>query len=560
MSTEPTATLKRKSSVVVEGLDKAPGRAFLRATGLTDDDMRKPFVGIFDLSSNITPCNMHLRRLAEAARDGVSESGAVPFMFGTITVSDGVSMGHEGMKASLVSREVIADSIETVALAHGLDGLIVVGGCDKNTPGALMAMARVDVPSIYVFGGAIRAGLYKGERVTIQDLMEGIGQHSRGLKSQEELAALEGVVCPGEGACPGMFTANTMASASEAMGMTIPGSVSIPATDHRNEESARTAGAMLYNLIEHDVKPSNILTRQAFENAVAVVLALGGSTNAVLHLLAIAHEARTTLELADFDRLSRKTPYLADLKPGGSYIMEDVDRAGGIPVLLKELLRAGLLHGDVMTVTGRTLEENLAGVEGRPDGEVFYPTSAPRQPSGGLVVLKGNLAPEGAVLKVSATSRLHHEGPARVFDSEREAYSAVIKGDITRGDAVVIRYEGPVGGPGMQEMLYVTGAMVGRGLDDSTMLLTDGRFSGATRGPMVGHVAPEAAVGGPIALLQDGDTIVMDIERRELSVRLPGEELESRRRDWKPRPLQAVGVLGKYAKLVSSASAGAVTT
>ena len=552
--------LKRRSQVVVEGLDKAPGRAFLRATGLTRDDMGKPFVGVFDLTSDITPCNMHLHRLAGAARQGVAEAGAVPFTFGTVTVSDGVSMGHPGMRASLVSREVIADSIETAAIAHGLAGLIVVGGCDKNTPGALMAMARVNVPSIYVFGGAIRGGSYRGETVNIQDLMEAVGEHSRGLKSKAELDELESVVCPGEGACPGMFTANTMASASEAMGMSVPGSVSIPAADPRNLDAARVAGATLFRLLQANVRPRDVITRQSLENAVTLVLAMGGSTNAVLHLLGIAHEAGVPLDLDDFDDLSRRTPYLADLKPAGRHIMEDVDTVGGVPVLLKELLAGGFLHGDAMTATGKTMAKNLDGVHTKPDGQVFYPVSAARQPTGGLVILKGNLAPDGAVMKVSATARVRHEGPARVFDSERDAFSAVVGGRIEAGDTVVIRYEGPVGGPGMQEMLYVTGAMVGRGLDQDTMLLTDGRFSGATRGPMVGHAAPEAAVGGPIALLRDGDVVTMDVERRQLDVRLSEDEIERRRREWKPRPRSEPGVLGKYAKLVSSASRGAVTT
>ena len=561
MTTGPSPDLKLKSRVVTDGPDKAGARAFLRATGLTDEDFEKPFVGIASLSSNITPCNMHLQRLADKAAQGVRDANAVAFTFGVITVSDGVSMGHEGMKASLVSREVIADSIETVAFAEGLDGIIVVGGCDKNTPAALMAMARLNIPSVYVFGGSIQTSTWRGDTINVQDVMEGVGSYYQGTLSLEDLGSLERVACPGEGACPGMFTANTMATVAEAMGMAIPGSVSIPATDRRNDTMAYDAGAVLYGLIEMGIRPRDIMTREAFENAITIVLALGGSTNAVLHLLAMAHEAEVPLELDDFDRLSRRTPYIANLKPGGQFVMADVDRIGGVPMVLKELLDAGLLHGDVMTLTGRTLAENLQGVSELPDGEVIHAVSTPQRPTGGLVVLKGNLAPDGAVIKVAGTDHLRHEGPARLFDSERAAFNAVASGDIVDGDVVVIRYEGPVGGPGMQEMLSVTSAIVGRGLGDTTMLVTDGRFSGATRGPMIGHVSPEAAVGGPIALLQEGDRVVMDVDRRELTVRLSDAELAGRRGAWKPRqPNYERGVLAKYAKLVSSASVGAVTT
>ena len=533
----------------------------LHGVGLSDDDLDKPFIGIADLGSDVTPCNMHLHRVANSAREGVRAAGGVPFTFGTITVSDGVSMGHEGMKASLVSREVIADSIETVCFAERMDAVIAVGGCDKNGPGSLMAMARLNIPALYVYGGSINTGRYQGQTINAQDVMEGVGTYLAGNMSLDQLRGMELVVCPGEGACPGMFTANTMATAAEALGMAVPGSASVPAADSRNMQGARAAGAVLVNALREGIRPRDVMTRRAFENAIVVVLALGGSTNSILHLLAIAHEAEVPLDLEDFDRLSRTTPYIANLKPGGQFVVADVDAVGGMPMALKELLDAGLLHGDVMTMTGKTMAENLSDVTAKPDGNVIHPVSAPRSPTGGLVVLKGNLAPEGSVMKVAGTGHLKHEGPARLFNSENEAFNAVASGEIKPGDSVVIRYEGPVGGPGMQEMLSVTSAIVGKGLGDSVMLLTDGRFSGATRGPMIGHVAPEAAVGGPIALLEEGDILVMDVERRELSVRLSDEELARRRDAWTPRPPNyTTGVLAKYARQVSSASRGAVTT
>ncbi|MBM3947788.1 MAG: dihydroxy-acid dehydratase [SAR202 cluster bacterium] len=561
MTTQVKSKLKLKSSAVTDGPSRAPARAMLRATGLTDDDMNKPFVAVGNLASDITPCNVHLDRIARKAKEGVRAAGAVPFMFGTITVSDGISMGTEGMKASLVSREVIADSIETITFAEGMDGLVIVGACDKNMPGAIMAMARLNIPSIFVYGGAILAGQYRGQDINIQDMYEAVGSYSQKKLTLEELIAMERVACPGEGACSGMFTANTMASAIEAMGMSIPGAASIPAVDPRCEATAAKAGSYLYKLLERDIKPRDIITRESLENAITVVLAMGGSTNSVLHLLAIAHEARVPLSIDDFDRLSRKTPYLTDLRPGGRYVMPDMEKPGGIPTLMKELMKGGLLHGDCMTVTGKTVAENLAGFKGEPDKRAIYPISSPRSPTGGLVILKGNLAPEGCVLKVSGTKHLAHEGPARVFDGERAAFNAVMDGKIKPNDVLILRYEGPKGGPGMQEMLALTGAIMGAGLGDSTLLVTDGRFSGATRGPMIGHVAPEAAVGGPIALVRDGDTIVMNVERRELSVKLPQAELDSRRKQWKaPAPKYERGVLAKYAKLVSSASIGAVTS
>jgi dihydroxy-acid dehydratase len=560
MTTEEKTSLKRKSAAMSEGPDRAPARSMLRAVGLTDDDMDKPFVGVANLASDVTPCNVHLDRLAKKVKEGVWDARSVPFMFGTITVSDGISMGTEGMKASLVSREVIADSIETVCFAESMDGLIVVAACDKNMPGAMMAMARLNIPSLFFYGGAILPGNYHGKDINIQDMYEAVGAYSQSKISLDELLAMERVACPGEGACSGMFTANTMASAIEAMGMSIPGAASVPAVDARNEAIARNAGGVLYGLLESDLKPRDIMTRDAFENAIMVVLAMGGSTNAVLHLLAIAHEAKVPLKIDDFDRLSRQTPYLTDLRPGGQFVMSDVDQAGGVTIVMKELLKAGLLHGDAMTVTGETMAENLEAFEGEPDRRVIYPASAPRSPTGGLVILKGNLAPEGAVMKVAGTKHLSHEGPARVFDGERAAFEAVTSGAINEGDVLVIRYEGPKGGPGMQEMLAVTGAIMGQGLGDSVTLMTDGRFSGATYGPMIGHVAPEAAVGGPIGLLRDGDIIVMDVETRQLNVRVPDAEMADRKRSWRPPPPRyESGVMSKYAKLVSSASVGAVT-
>ncbi|MDP6402421.1 MAG: dihydroxy-acid dehydratase [SAR202 cluster bacterium] len=561
MTTKSKSQLKKKSHVVSDGPDRAAARAMLRAVGLKDEDMDKPFIAVANLASDVTPCNVHLDRLAKKVKEGVRTASGVPFLFGTITVSDGISMGTEGMKASLVSREVIADSIETVTFGESMDGLIVVAACDKNMPGAIMAMARLNIPALFVYGGAILPGNYQGNDINVQDMFEAVGAHSQGKITLDELIAMERVACPGEGACSGMFTANTMASAIEAMGMSIPGAASIPAVDQRNEWLALNAGAVLHNLLERDIKARDIITREALENAITVVLAMGGSTNAVLHLLAIAHEAEVSLEIDDFDRLSRKTPYITDLRPAGRFVMSDVDKAGGVPVVMKELLSAGLLHGDTMTVTGKTLAENLEEFDQKPDSRVIYPVSSPRSPTGGLVILKGNLAPEGAVLKVAGTKHLGHEGPARVFDGERAAFDALTRKEIKDGDVMVIRYEGPRGGPGMQEMLAVTGAIIGQGLGSNTLLLTDGRFSGATHGPMVGHVAPEAAVGGPIALVRDGDTVVMDVDSRKLSVKVSDEELARRRREWKaPPPNYKSGVMAKYAKLVSSSSIGAVTT
>jgi dihydroxy-acid dehydratase len=561
MTTVIKNRLKRKSHVVTDGPDRAPARSMLRAVGLQDEDMDKPFVGIANLASDITPCNVHLDRLARKVKEGVRTANAVPFLFGTITVSDGISMGTEGMKASLVSREVIADSIETVGFGASLDGLIVVGACDKNMPGSLMAMARLNIPSIFLYGGAILPGHYQGKDINIQDMYEAVGAYSKDKLRLSDLLDMERLACPGEGACAGMFTANTMASAIEALGLGLPGAASIPAVAPGLEAVANMAGFALYNLLEKDIKARDILTKKAFENAIRVVLAMGGSTNAVLHLLAVAHEAQVPLTLDDFDRLSRHTPYLTNLRPAGQFVMSDLDRVGGVRVIMKQLLDAGLLHGDALTVTGKTLEENLDGFDRLPDGKIVHSLATPRSPTGGLVILRGNLAPEGAVLKVSGTKHLKHKGNARVFDGERAAFEAVNQGSINAGDVIVIRYEGPKGGPGMQEMLAVTAAVVGQGLGDSVLLLTDGRFSGATHGPMVGHVAPEAAVGGPIALLRDGDTVALDVENRDLSVMLSQDEMATRKQQWQaPPPPYTTGVMGKYARLVSSASLGAVTT
>ena len=561
MVVDTKVDLKRHSRAVSEGPDRAPARSMLRAVGLGDEDMDKPFVAIGNLASDVTPCNVHLDRLAKKVKEGVWAANSVPFMFGTITISDGISMGTEGMKASLVSREVIADSIETVAFGESMDGLIVVAACDKNMPGAMMAMARLNLPSMFFYGGAILPGNYKGEDVNIQDMYEAVGSWSQGKMSLEDLLGMERVACPGEGACAGMFTANTMASAIEALGMSIPGASSIPAVDPRNEDLAARAGEVLYYLLENDIKARDILTREAFENAIRVVLAMGGSTNAVLHLLAIAHEADVDLEIDDFDTLSRTTPYITDLRPGGRFVMSDMDKVGGVPVVMKELLGAGLLHGDAPTITGETIAKNLEAFDAEPDRQVIHPVSAPRKPTGGLAILKGNLAPEGAVMKVAGTSHLAHRGPAKVYDGERAAFDAVARGEIKEGDVLVLRYEGPKGGPGMQEMLAVTGAIMGQGLGDSVLLLTDGRFSGATRGPMIGHVAPEAQVGGPIALVRNGDIINMDVETRDLSVEVSDQELAQRREQWTPpKPKHTTGVMAKYARLVTSAAKGAVTT
>ena len=554
------ARMKHRSNDVTQGAERAPARAMLLAMGLTPEDLEKPFVAIANLASDVTPCNVHLSRFAQAAKEGIRQADGIPFEFGTITVSDGISMGTEGMKASLVSREVIADSIEVVTFGERMDGLVTVAGCDKNMPGCLMAIARLNVPSIFIYGGTILPGQYLGNDVNIQDVFEAVGAYAKGSISREELTALECVACPGEGSCAGLFTANTMSTAIEIMGMSLPGDASIPAVDPRKIDEAREAGRTLLRLLEEDIRPRDILTRHAFENAITVVLAMGGSTNAVLHLMAIAREAEVDLTLDDFDRISRSTPYISDMRPGGRYVMADLDRYGGVSLVAQRLIRAGLLHGDTMTVTGKTLAENVAGMPTIDDQPVIYQPETPRSPTGGLAILRGNLAPDGAVIKVAGHQERVYQGPARVFEQEEPAFQAIQRGEISPGDIVVIRYEGPKGGPGMREMLAVTGALIGQGLGDSVALITDGRFSGASHGPMVGHVAPEAAVGGPIGLLREGDIITLDIPNRSLDAQLTEEEFSDRRAAWQPLPPKYTsGVLAKYAKLVSSAAEGAVT-
>ena len=559
--TQATAmNMKHRSSDITEGPERAPARAMLRAMGLGDDDLSRPFIGIAHSASDVTPCNIHLGKLAHAAREGIRSSGATPFEFGTITVSDGISMGTEGMHASLVSREVIADSIELVAFAERFDALVAIGGCDKNLPGSAMALARLNLPGVFVYGGTIMPGKYGQRDMSIQDVFEAVGAHAKGLISRQDLRDVEACACPGEGSCAGMFTANTMASAIEALGLSLPGHSSIPAVEGLKTEATRQAGAAAYDMLERGIRVRDIVTREAFENAIAVVCATGGSTNAVLHLLAIAHEANVSISLDDFTRISARTPYIADMKPGGRYVMADLNRAGGVPLVMKRLLEAGLVHGGPMTVTGRTVAENLEGVDANMEQAVVHTVGQPLSPTGGLVILHGNLAPEGAVIKVAGHQLRRYQGRAQVFDQEEAAFNAVQRQEIQEGDIVVIRYEGPKGGPGMREMLAVTGAIVGQGLGDEVALLTDGRFSGATHGPMVGHVAPEAAVGGPIGLLQEGDIVTIDPAQGLLEVQLTEEEMSDRRSRWQPLPDRySSGALAKYAKLVGSASQGAVT-
>ena len=556
------SNLKHRSREITEGAERAPARSMLLAMGLTPEDLNKPFIGIANLASDVTPCNIHLGRLAQAVREGVKTADGTPFEFGTITVSDGISMGTQGMKASLVSREVIADSIEVVAFGQRFDGLVTVAGCDKNLPGTLMAATRLNIPSVFVYGGTILPGNFHGRGVNIQDVFEAVGAYSKGAIPRQELTDLEACACPGAGSCAGMFTANTMAAAIEALGMSLPGAASIPAVDDRRLATSRQAGEVVLRLLERGIRPRDILTREAFSNAIAVVAAMGGSTNAVLHLLAIAHEASVPLTLEDFDRISSRTPYIADMRPGGKFVMADLDKVGGVPLVMKRLLAAGLLHGDALTVTGSTIRQNLDGLDTVDDDRrVVYQVDAPLAPTGGLVILRGNLAPDGAVVKLSASQHVRHQGPARVFEREEDAFQAIQAQRIQAGDVVVIRYEGPKGGPGMREMLAVTAALVGQGLGQEVALVTDGRFSGATRGLMAGHAAPEAAVGGPIALVKEGDLITLDIPDRRLEVDVSEDEMQERRGEWKPpAPEFTTGALAKYAKLVSSASEGAVTS
>ncbi len=549
-----------RSRDVTEGPERAPHRAMFHAMGLTDQQLARPHIGVASSWNEVTPCNIHLNRLAQKAKDGVREAGGTPIEFCTIAVSDGIAMGHEGMRASLVTREVIADSVELEAFAQRFDGLVTIAGCDKSLPGMVMASARLNIPSVFVYGGTILPGVYQGRDVTIQDVFEAVGARAAGRISNGELKALEMVACPGAGSCAGMYTANTMASAIEALGMSPPGSASLPAMDERRAEAARQAGALVLRLLEANIRPRDILTKKAFENAISIVVAVGGSTNAVLHLLAMAHEAGVRLKIEDFDRISRRTPHLADMRPGGRYVMADLDKAGGVPVVMKLLLDAGLLHGDALTVTGRTVQENLnAARVPPPDGEVVHAIDHPISRSGTLAILKGNLAPEGCVVKLAGVKTLRHRGPARVFDCEEDAFAAVQRKEILAGDVVVIRYEGPRGGPGMREMLALTAALVGQGLGDQVALLTDGRFSGATHGLMAGHVAPEAAVGGPIAVVREGDRIRFDVPRRRLELEIPAAEIRRRLKRWRtPAPRYTSGALAKYARVVQSAAKGAV--
>ncbi len=557
MTTE--SDLKPRSRDVTDGLEKAAARGMLRAVGMGDDDWVKPQIGVASSWNEITPCNLSLDRLAKSAKEGVHAAGGYPLEFGTISVSDGISMGHEGMHFSLVSREVIADSVETVMMAERLDGSVLLAGCDKSLPGMLMAAARLDLAAVFLYAGTTLAGrIGDRDNITIIDAFEAIGACSRGLATKEDVDAIERVFCPVEGACGGMYTANTMASAAEALGMSMPGSAAPPAPDRRRDGFARASGEAVVGLLRKGITARQIMTRPAFENAIAVVMALGGSTNAVLHLLAIAREAGVDLTLDDFNRIGDNVPHLADVKPFGRYVMSDVDRVGGVPVVMKALLDAGLLHGDALTVTGRTVAENLAQLTpSDPDGKVIRALSDPLHRTGGLTILRGSLAPDGAVVKTAGLEQTAFEGTARVFDGERAAMDAV--GTLAAGDVVVIRYEGPKGGPGMREMLAVTGAIKGAGLGKDVMLLTDGRFSGGTTGLCVGHVAPEAVDCGPIALVRDGDRIRLDTVARTLDLLVDDDELAKRRADWQPLPPKyTTGVLAKYRKLVGSAAEGAV--
>ena len=555
--------LKPRSTDVTEGFQKAPARAMLRAVGMTDKDWDKPQIGIANSWNEVTPCNMTLRKLAERTKEGVREAGGFPLEFGTITVSDGISMGHEGMRASLVSREVITDSVETVMHGERLDGFVGLAGCDKSIPAMLMAAARLDLASVFVYNGSIMPGNHNGVATDITSVFEAVGACALGKISEEELGEIERTACPGEGACGGMFTANTMSSIAEAIGMSLPGSASAPAVDHRREDDARLAGEAVVNMIRLGITPRKIMTKQAFENAIAITSALGGSTNAVLHLLAIANEAGVALELEDFNRIAEKVPHIADMKPGGKFHMSDLDRIGGVPVVMKMLLDAGLLHGDCLTVTGKTIAENLAHIDPPgADGVVVHPLDNPIHSEGGIIVLRGSLAPQGSVVKVAGLTQeqKHFEGTARVFDGEDGAMAAILGNEIQPGTVLVIRYEGPKGGPGMREMLAITGALKGAGRGADCALVTDGRFSGGTWGFCIGHVAPEAVDGGPIAFVRDGDKILVDTASKRLDLLVDDAELESRKVGWVPNPPRYTsGVLGKYAKLVQGAETGAIT-
>lgn len=563
--------LKPRSRDVTDGIEKAASRGMLRAVGMGDDDWDKPQIGVASSWNEVTPCNLSLDRLAQGCKEGVHAAGGYPLQFGTISVSDGISMGHEGMHFSLVSREVIADSVETVVMAERLDGTVLLAGCDKSLPGMLMAAARLGLSSVFLYAGSIAPGYVRlsdgttRDDVTIIDAFEAVGACKAGLMSEEDLKRIEEAICPGEGACGGFYTANTMASVAEALGMSVPGSAAPPSADRRRDYYAHKSGEAVVNMLRHGITTRDILTKEAFENAIAVVMAMGGSTNAVLHLLAIAREAEVDLALDDFNRIADRVPHLADMKPFGKYVMKDVDRVGGIPVIMNALLEAGLIHGEAMTVTGKTVRENLEELKLRRgidplDGDVIHTLDNPIHDKGGIAILRGSLAPEGSVVKSAGFDLEVFEGPARVFERERAAMDALTNGEIQHGDVIVIRYEGPKGGPGMREMLAITGALKGAGLGKDVLLLTDGRFSGGTTGLCIGHVAPEAVDGGPIAFVRDGDPIRVDIQARTIDLLVDESELAARREGWEPLPPRYErGVLAKYAKLVKSASHGAIT-
>ena len=552
--------LNRKSVATTRGDRRAPNRAMLRAVGFKDVDFNKPIIGIASTWSNLTPCNRHIDELARQADQGVRQANGMPLTFGTITVSDGISMGTEGMKYSLVSREVIADSIEVVCKGESFDGVIGIGGCDKNMPGCVMAMARMNIPGVFVYGGTIKPGNFEGKDIDIVSVFEAVGQYDANKISARQFKGIECHACPGAGSCGGMYTANTMASAIEALGMSLPYSSSRDAESREKKEDTRKAGLAVIELIKNNIRPRDILTKKSFENAITLVMALGGSTNAVLHLIAIAKEAKVNLTIDDFNRIGKKVPHLANLKPTGKFVMSDLNRTGGIPGVMKLLLNAGLIHAEALTVTGKTVGENLRNVKPCSDEEIVRPILRPLYPTAPMVVLKGNLAPEGAVAKISGLKAFYHRGPAKVFDSEEEAFAAIIAKKMKKNDVIVIRYEGPKGGPGMREMLLVTAALIGEGLGDSVALITDGRFSGGSHGFVVGHVAPEAAMRGPIAALKNGDIIVIDPKKERLSVELSAKEITARIKKLKTfKPKIDTGVLAKYSKLVSSAAYGAVT-
>ena len=553
---------KWRSWETTEGVARAPHRSMMRAMGLNDDDINAPFIGVASTHNEVTPCNSGIKPLADEVKKGIKSSDGTPFEFGTITVSDAISMGTEGMKGSLVSREIIADSIETVCFAERYDGLVAIAGCDKSLPGAMMAMARLNIPSVFVYAGSILPGKLNGEDLTIISAFEAVGKRQAGEINDEELRQIEIHACPGPGACGGMFTANTMSSIGEALGLSIPGSASEPAVDQRKKDSSMEAGEAVMNLVRENIRPSDILTKKAFENAVTLVVAMGGSTNTALHLPAIANEMGISLTLKEIHDISMRTPLLADLKPGGKYVMYDLDKVGGVQVVMKRLLEAGLLHGDQLTVTGKTIEENLKDIDiNKEENNIVRHIDNPISKTGGLVTLFGNLAPDGCVLKVAGHDfGKKFTGPAKVFDQEEQAMESLRKREIKAGDVVIIRYEGPKGGPGMREMLSITGALVGQGLSESVYLITDGRFSGGSTGAIIGHLGPEAAVGGPIAAVEDGDTVEIDLEKFELNLKISSEEIAERLKSWNPRkPLYEKGTLGKYIKLVQPASKGAVT-